>query len=146
MEQVRFQNKYIIRGHHLLCLLGFKGYGYSKAFVENMRIISTQINAEPDSVILKVVERPDDICTSCPHLGENGCLQNGPNSEDMVRKRDNRVVHALNLIPEGFLSWSSIILRIKEHITPFDLPFLCGDCKWLAGGYCQDGLNSIKKV
>ena len=50
-----------LRGHHFLCLLTYKGLGYTPAFVENMTAIATRINAGA-KVILH--PGPDDICAA----------------------------------------------------------------------------------
>ena len=33
--------KLVLRGHHLLCLKGFQGYGYDDDFVENMKLVNS---------------------------------------------------------------------------------------------------------
>lgn len=51
-----------LRAHHLICLLGFRGLGYSPEFVENMARIADQLRSFPHTVI-EIVRRPDDICS-----------------------------------------------------------------------------------
>lgn len=45
-----------IRAHHVLCILGFRGEGYSREFVENMRRVVDIIRANPQAVIQIVDE------------------------------------------------------------------------------------------
>jgi len=40
-----------IRAHHLLCLLGFVGMGYSSKFVEKIKEIKKKVENEPDELI-----------------------------------------------------------------------------------------------
>ncbi|MCX7705965.1 MAG: DUF1284 domain-containing protein [bacterium] len=63
-----------IRPHHLFCLLGFKGSGYSRAFVENMSRISTTIKKGLD-LDIELVKGPDDICKVCPYLSGETCAK-----------------------------------------------------------------------
>lgn len=48
-----------LRGHHFLCLLTYRGRGYTPAFVENMSRVAARI-AGGAPVFL--AEGPDDIC------------------------------------------------------------------------------------
>lgn len=48
-----------LRGHHLLCLLTYKGLGYSPVFVAGMTAVATALTAGREAVI---VDGPDDIC------------------------------------------------------------------------------------
>ena len=48
-----------LRGHHFLCILTYRGYGYTPAFVENMSSIVADIsNGRP----VLLIDGPDDIC------------------------------------------------------------------------------------
>ena len=54
-----------IRAHHLCCIQGFQGYGYSPVFVANMRAVISDLEACP-STSLELVSECDVICLSCP--------------------------------------------------------------------------------
>ncbi len=53
------ENTVRLRGHHLLCLLTYKGLGYSPEFVAGMTATAARLVAGATAVI---VEGPDDIC------------------------------------------------------------------------------------
>ena len=57
-----------LRGHHLLCLLAYKGEGYSPAFIANLDRIAARLTAGEDAVL---VDGPDDICA--PLALTQGC-------------------------------------------------------------------------
>ncbi len=59
-----------LRGHHFLCLLTYKGLGYTPAFVENMTAVATRINAGA-KVILH--PGPDDICAALTPADRAAC-------------------------------------------------------------------------
>ena len=58
----------ILRAHHLICILGFRGLGYSKEYVANMSKIVGQLCSSPETLI-QVVSKPDDICALAIFLG-----------------------------------------------------------------------------
>ena len=60
-----------LRGHHLLCLKGFQGYGYDESFVENMILINSERKLPQTTV--SICECADDICSSCPNLVDGIC-------------------------------------------------------------------------
>ena len=81
-----------LRGHHLLCLRGFQGYGYSKDFVLNM----TRINElrKTKDCIISLTNEPDDICSACPNLQDNMCENEKQN--EIIVKMDDEVLSRLN--------------------------------------------------
>lgn len=131
-----------LRGHHLLCLLGFRGLGYSPEFVENMSGIAQRLRSSPQTRI-EIVRQPDDICTPCPFLGKKGCRDKGPNSEKRKIERDKDVMGRLNVETGDKLSWLEIRKRIRPSISPGDLDEICRDCEWLPQGYCAEGLKKL---
>lgn len=78
--------KLVLRGHHLLCLKGFQGYGYSEEFSENMTEINS-LRKENDTTIMLVNEK-DDICKACPNL-KNDLCESSDHNRKIVRMDDN---------------------------------------------------------
>ena len=114
-----------LRGHHLLCLQGFQGYGYSEDFVSNM----TRINElrKSNECIISLTNEPDDICFSCPNLKNNLCENEIQNS--IIVKMDNEVLSKLNSNKEH----NSINL-FDEVASKFNslksVENVCNGCKW----------------
>ncbi len=133
-----------LRAHHLLCLLGFRGLGYSPEFVENMSHIAERLRSFPQ-IQLEILGQPDDICSQCPFLGEGGCQDKGPQSEEERRKRDLDVMERIEVEEGGKLTWSEAEERIRSALTPGDLERICRDCEWLPQGYCTQGLENLIK-
>lgn len=129
-----------LRGHHFLCLYGFRGLGYSGHFVRNMTALLRAIQEEPERLV-EVVEVADDICQACPHLQNGGCRKRGEESESNVGGHDRKVLRRLGIEAGEVLPARQIFRRIEEHILPEDLPSLCERCRWLPLGYCQEGLR-----
>ena len=99
-----------LRGHHLLCLQGFQGYGYDEDFVENMCEINRLRKLEDTSI--KVVNSPDDICKACPNLVDNKCIDDKNN--DKIIAMDNVV---LSKIAYGFK-----LIISKNLLFSFGIP------------------------
>jgi hypothetical protein len=59
-----------LRGHHFLCLLTYKGLGYTSAFVENMSAIVAAINAGRPVMLVKGA---DDICNALSAADRVAC-------------------------------------------------------------------------
>ena len=81
----------ILRGHHLLCLKGFQGYGYSEEFTKNM--ISVNDKRKLKETTVKLTNSSDDICKSCPNLKNNICENEDQN--DRIISMDNDVLNKL---------------------------------------------------
>lgn len=129
-----------LRGHHLLCLYGFRGLGYNQKFIKNMQHILDKIKANPQMGI-KITDRPDDICAACPYNINNRCQQNTLLKPANI---DRRVLKRLNFKTNVEIKAEIIFQLIKTVIKPVDIPSLCNCCPWLKYGYCQEGL--AKKV
>ena len=80
-----------LRGHHLLCLQGFQGYGYSKDFVLNMTRINDLRKSNDCTVTL--TNDPDDICSSCPNLKNDLC--ENEKHDEIIAKMDDEVLSQL---------------------------------------------------
>lgn len=132
-----------LRGHTLLCLQGFRGLGYSEAFVENLAALHRRLQDDPD-LLVALSEEPDAVCGACPHHGAAGCSLNGEGSEAAMQQQDRVVLSRLGLQPGDVLPWRLILARIASTIEGGDLPGICGSCRWLSLGYCRSGLECLR--
>jgi uncharacterized protein len=117
-----------LRGHHILCLQGFQGYGYSEEFVENMTRIKDLIDKEDTKV--KVSNKPDDICQSCPNLTSDNICKD-LNYNEKIKKMDNEVINKLNIKNEEInaselFKKANSIFNSKKTIAP-----ICDNCLWV---------------
>ncbi|MFC5446997.1 DUF1284 domain-containing protein [Paenibacillus aestuarii] len=125
-----------LRGHHLLCLLGYRGMGYSAQFCENMTAVYETLRSKPDTMI-RVVLGPDDLCAAYPQDQEPHC------ENRTVYQRDAEIVERLGLAVGMERSWADICARVAEQVTPGDIGHLCATCKWEPYGVCADGVRLI---
>jgi hypothetical protein len=117
--------KLILRGHHLLCLQGFQGYGYDGNFVENMTRINF-LRKQPDTTVF-LTSDDDDICRSCPNLKNNLCQNQ--NHNERIKSMDEEVISKLKLKEE----YNSVdlfknvekIFNSKESVSK-----ICCECIW----------------
>lgn len=114
-----------LRGHHLLCILGFQGYGYSEDFVLNIARINEL--RKSDKTTIKLINRPDDICSACPNLKDDVC-ENKMQNENIV-KMDNEVLSQFNINQEynAIDLFNEVVLKFN---TLKSVENICNDCKW----------------
>jgi len=94
-----------IRGHHLLCMLGFMGLGYDEKFILNMVKIIKQLNNEQD-MLIKVVDSVDKICCACPNNVNGECTEEEyPGS---VKGKDRAVLEVLDIRSGEILSYREV--------------------------------------
>ena len=117
--------KLVLRGHHLLCLKGFQGYGYSEEFTENM----TEVNEKRKSAntTITLTNSPDDICKACPNLKDNLCENQKQDNnivymdEKVLKKLDaKKEYNALELFGE-----IDSIFNTRESVSE-----ICFNCMW----------------
>jgi len=132
----------VLRGHHLLCLLGFRGLGYSQEYTSNMWRIAKLLRSAP-YMSVEVRDYPDDICQPCPFFAAGGCAEQGPESEERARERDRAVLRRLGLRCGEPITWAELLSRVKASISSADLPQICKGCRWLPYAYCQEGVEAL---
>ena len=88
--------KLILRGHHLLCLKGFQGYGYDEDFTKNMTEINSKRKLESTTVSLTT--SADDICQKCPNLKDGFCED--PLHNERIVQMDSEVLNKLDISKE----------------------------------------------
>ena len=134
-----------IRGHTLLCLQGFQGKGYDDKFIANMKKIHETLFNDPTTEV-EIVASPDDICSHCPYLIDNGCTLKGHESGKDVIEKDNSVIEFLGFKPSGRHKWEEILQRISETVNASMLIGLCDKCPWFPLGYCEEGILRLKRL
>lgn len=117
--------KLVLRGHHLLCLKGFQGYGYSEDFTKNM----TRINAvrKENSTTVTLADFPDDICSACPKL-DCGLCENEKQNQRIV-DMDRKVLEKFDASKEydavELFEMVDSIFNTKESLSE-----ICCNCIW----------------
>lgn len=126
-----------LRGHHLLCLPGYRGMGYSLEYAANMTQLHQTLRTNPETEIL-LVEGPDDLCGKFPDSQTGHC-------EDLnIHERDAAVLQKLGLQVGQRLPWVEIQQLIGEKLFAADIPNLCGTCAWRSYGVCEEGIQEIR--
>jgi len=135
----------ILRGHHLLCVHGFRGMGYSPEFVKTMQGIVNDIRDPGQDFYIKVVAAFDDACMSCPHRGLEIC-EASEGSNEHVLSMDGKIIRHLGLEPGKSYLKSYLVKLTAEKVVPDDLEFLCKNCSWLSYGVCKEGIAVLRKT
>lgn len=143
---------FVLRAHHIFCIQGFRGKGYSKEFVSNMRTIVDYLN-EDKEVEVKVIKGSDHVCLGCPNnVGqeEMGKFEIGRTyenrgfceNESQIVDLDQMVLDTLEIEAESSHSYSQLLSKIKKNLSKERFEHICGDCKWYSLGYCSESLFS----
>ncbi|MCM3585520.1 DUF1284 domain-containing protein [Mesobacillus maritimus] len=134
----------ILRGHHLLCVHGFRGMGYSPGFIKKMEQIVRDIRDLESDFDVRVRAAFDDACMACPHRGQTKCEAN-EGSNEHVLSMDNKVIQHLGLQAEKSYRKSELLKLTASKVRPEDLDFLCEGCSWLHYGVCKEGISQLRK-
>ena len=127
---------YKLRGHHLFCLLGYRGMGYSEEYVKNMTRLHQTLRENPKTLI-QLVNGPDQLCEKYPNTGTYHC-------QDMnIYDRDAVILEKMGLTIGQILNWEDIESRIKKFVVPSDIQVICETCSWRSYGVCQEGIQEI---
>jgi len=131
-----------LRPHHILCRLGFVGYGYSPGFIQEMeRLVQILSSGRVKTIIL----RPgfDYVCRSCPHQ-EDECHPDHLGSRGAAAKEfDHRALRALRLK----LGHPYPLPEVNERIaglTPEAFSEICRGCEWHTLGACAKGHQALR--
>lgn len=127
---------YRLRGHHLLCLLGYRGMGYSKEYIDNMTQLHQTLRTYPETRI-QLISGPDELCAKFPKDGDVHCQNRS------VFEKDAAILAKMNLQIGQVLRWKDVEMHIRSHVQASDLPTLCENCSWLSYGVCQKGIQRI---
>ena len=113
-----------IRAHHLFCMKGFRGKGYSPYFVKHMAFVITSL-AKGESI--EVVIGPDEICSACPNLMDGACTLYGSKVDDM----DAYIIATLGGTSDLPKTSKGIDNEIaKAFSRKKDIEPVCSGCRW----------------
>ncbi len=127
---------YKLRGHHLFCLLGYRGMGYSKEYVENMTRIHQILRNNPKTLV-QLVKGPDQLCEKYPNSGDYHC------QDQNIYDRDAVILERMGLKLNQILKWEDIEARVLKHVVPTDIQSICETCSWRSYGVCEQGVERI---
>lgn len=125
-----------LRGHHLFCLIGYRGMGYSKEYVENMTHLHQTLRENPQTLI-QLVKGPDQLCEKYPNSGEYHC------QDQQIYEQDEAILQRVGILIGQVLPWEEIESRIRQQIVPTDIQTLCATCSWRSYGVCEEGMKEI---
>jgi uncharacterized protein len=127
---------YKLRGHHLFCLLGYRGMGYSEEYVKNMTRLHQTLRENPNTLV-ELVDGPDQLCAKFPNSGIYHC------QDDHIYVRDAAILEKMGLRIGQVLSWGEIEACIRKAVVPSDIQVVCKTCSWRSYGVCEEGIREI---
>jgi len=128
--------KILLRPHHLICMHGFVGNGYSDEFAKHFAAVICQIkNGE---AVIQVTHNLDDVCSTCPNVCHTVC-----DNQKMVEDLDKAYEEVLAVHENELLMWDELLERIRTHLTIEKFHEICPHCSWKQFGYCEKGLKRI---
>lgn len=130
-----------LRGHHILCLHGFRGLGYSPEFVSNMRQVRDRLLDSPETEAELTIS-PDDICSACPHLSDAHCAKRGEESESRIRAKDAAILSRLSLSPGDRMPARELFALTAQRFSG-GIDDVCSSCRWFPLGWCADGIRTM---
>ena len=125
-----------LRGHHLFCLLGYQGMGYSEEYVENMTSLHQMLREEPETWV-QLIEGPDQLCEKYPNSGKYHC------QDQHIGDRDRVILEKLGLKIGQIIKWKEIETSIQKNVVPSDIEAVCETCSWRSYGVCEEGVQRI---
>jgi hypothetical protein len=133
-----------LRAHHLLCLLGFQGIGYTADFIRNFHKVKRLVEQNPDLEI-EVVDACDVVCIQCPNAQGLDCYKGGLSVNKNVKDMDRRVIKKLGIMSGDRSKAHEIYALVREKIVPGDFNEICHGCEWESLGFCLRGLKQLQQ-
>lgn len=135
-----------LRGHHFLCILTYRGYGYTPAFVANMTDVVAGIGKGRP---VTLVEGPDDICRGLTPEDRLVCNHDCARTEtrQLDRIAVEEVGRLLGLDFRGPLEISPpMIDRLRSEFAAGSIRGACARCPWaeFCTGIAAEGFTNTK--
>ena len=119
-----------LRGHHFLCMLTYRGFGYSAEFTANMATKISDIRYGADIVL---VEGPDDICAgmskACSHATGHDCGAHDIIAMDLTARRDVEAALGRDLTHLAPMSASDLGI-LRKAFADGSIRAACQGCSW----------------
>ena len=116
-----------IRPHHIFCIQGFQGYGYSREFEINLANVIAEIRNHPQ-IKIEIVTGVDSICESCPY-NFRGICKVEPGANNRILNMDRLIMEKLDLF-DGSVHYASKVLSKAHDLNLEDVNEICGSCSW----------------
>lgn len=120
-----------LRGHHFLCMLTYRGLGYSPEFTANM---TTKINLIKTGSPVVLAIGPDDICAgmskACRHATGHDCNGNDIIAMDVTAKAAVETVLERDLTTEAAISLTELD-RLRSAFATGTIRGACAGCSWI---------------
>lgn len=123
-----------LRGHHLLCIQFFQGYGYNTDFTKKMSELILDLKNNP-SLSIGLTASCDSICTNCPWCKDNHCRISSKKNENKLIEKDRQILSLLDLEEGTAISAGGLNKKVINLLSNINLIDVCGKCQWFA--ICQ---------
>jgi hypothetical protein len=133
----------LLRGHHFLCILTYRGKGYSDAFVANM---SAKVAAIRNGQPVQLVEGPDDICNgftdACREACDHDCNARETSKMDLLAAEAVSTLLGRPLMTPAPLAVAEIA-ALRVAYKQNTIRTACADCTWkeFCDGIAEDGFS-----
>ncbi len=124
-----------LRPHHGLCLLNFRGKGYSDDFSRNMAGMQEKLEENPEMLVC-ITKGADDLCARCPNRRGNACTSEHPPLFDTNVLRMTGFHYGQILTWEAFSGATRPLVRCRLEET-------CPGCEWLS--LCQEIVKDCRE-
>ena len=119
-----------LRGHHFLCILTYRGYGYTPAFVANMTEIVADIGR---GRLVQLTEGPDTICGGLTADDRRACNHDCSKSEtlELDRLAVQEVGDLLGTDFSGLVEMGhAAVARLRAAFAARSIRSACRRCPW----------------
>ena len=113
-----------LRPHHGLCLLNFRGAGYSDGFSRNMAAMQKRV-FDNQEITVCVTEGADELCQKCPNRRGKGCTSAHP------ALFDQNVLTRTGIQYGQEITWREFSAKTRPLVL-YELEETCPDCQWLS--------------
>jgi uncharacterized protein len=119
-----------LRGHHFLCMLTYRGFGYSADFTANM---TAKISLIRGGAAVVLIDGPDDICAgmskACTHATGHDCRANDIVEMDHTAKAAVETMLARNLTDPAPLELADLE-KLRSAFAAGSIRAACKGCSW----------------